>query len=40
MERSHSKKNIIYNYNYIKKDKDSLPSKRALVTLPVEPYRM
>ena len=32
-----SKKNIIYNYNYIKKD---IPNKKTLVTLPVEPYRM
>lgn len=27
------KRNIIYNYNYIKKDKDS-GNKRALLTLP------
>jgi hypothetical protein len=34
---SSSKKNIIYNYNYIKKDG---PSKKALFTLPSEPYRL
>lgn len=32
-----SKKNIIYNYNYLKKDG---PSKKALLTLPSEPYRL
>ena len=35
--QSNAKKNIIYNYNYIKKDN---PSKKALLTLPSEPYRL
>lgn len=33
------KKNIIYNYNYLK-DKREVPSKRALHTLPSEPHRI
>lgn len=38
-EQGQSKKNLIYNYNYIKKDREA-PSKKTLVTLPSEPYRM
>lgn len=36
-ESDTSKRNLIYNYNYLKKDRDS--TKKTLVTLPAQPMR-
>ena len=37
INQANSKKDIIYNYNYLKKE---APSKKTLLTLPSEPYRL